>query len=208
MRQSRGDRIVYVANDAYWGGAPKIRHLSVAEVPDATTQSLELRHGTLDYAPMESSQFAQLRRDPSLVSAITPINDFVAYALNVERPITSDVGVRRAISMAIDRVALVARVCRSTRIFVDLARTEESLRVRSAAANALLERDGWHRGPDAMRAKDGRRLHLVSIDFSGSVPGRNIDTQTQQMLAAVGIEMKLKYYSPSLRRFLLVTATL
>jgi peptide/nickel transport system substrate-binding protein len=207
VRQSRGDRIEYVANHGYWRGAPKIEKLVVYEIPDVSTQAIELRDGQLDYALVESSQFAQLRKVPSLVSGTQPVNDFVAYAINVERPIVSDVRVRRAISMAIDRETIVRDVTfgTGTAAYADLvASLWRSPEPRNPyaydpkAANALLDEAGWKRGTDGVRVRGGKRLHLVVIDFAGSVSGRTIDAQVQQMLAAVGIEAEFKYFSPSI----------
>ncbi|MGH7729414.1 MAG: ABC transporter substrate-binding protein [Vulcanimicrobiaceae bacterium] len=207
VRWIRGDRIEYVANPHYWGGPPKIPKVTVLEIPDVTTIALELRSGALDYAPLESSQFAQLRHDPSLVAQITPNNDFVAYALNLQRPVLRDVRLRRAISMAIDRVALVRDVTFGTGevAYADLpafmwthAVPRNPYGYDPAAANALLERAGWRRGTDGVRERDGHRLALTLIDFSGSVSGHTIDVEVQQMLAAVGIATELKYYAPSL----------
>lgn len=207
VRQFRGDRIEYAANPTYWGGAPKIARIAVAEIPSSTTQAIELRQGTLDYAATESSEFAQLRQDRSLVSAITPINDFVAEAFNVTRPILADRDVRRAIAMAIDRAALVRddTFGTGTVAYADLPdfmwthrEPHDPYGYDPKAARALLDRAGWHVGPDGVRVKNGVRLHLVDIDFAGSVTGRNLDTQIQQMLADVGVEVELKYYSISL----------
>jgi peptide/nickel transport system substrate-binding protein len=207
VRQNRGDKIEYAASDAYWDGAPTIKRISVAEIPDATTVSLQLRQGALDYSSQESSQFAQLRQDPTLDAVITPNNDFIAYAFNVEHPIVSDRNVRRAISMAIDRDSLVRKNTfgTGTPAYADLppfmwtkAAPKNPYGYDLAGARARLDRAGWRRGPDGVRVKGGTRLHLAVIDFSGSVTGRNIDAQVQSMLAEVGIEVELKYFSPSL----------
>lgn len=207
VRQDRGERVVYQANDAYWDGPPKIKRISVAEIPDKTTSGMQLRQGALDYADEEASQFAQLRHDPTLEAVMKPNNSFVAYGFNVERPIGGNRDVRRAISMAIDREGLVRKATfgTGTPAYADLppfmwihTLPKNPYGYNLAGARALLDRAGWLRGSDGIRVKDGKRLRLSLIGISGSVTRRNVDTQVQSMLAGVGIEVELKYFSPSL----------
>ena len=58
-------------------------------------------------------------------------------------------------------------------------------------ANQILEAAGWKRGPDGVRAKDGKRLKML---FQTSVNGPRQKTQQiiKQACARAGIELELK----------------
>lgn len=203
----RGTRLTYVANPDYFAGKPKIETITIAELPDQNTAAIQLRTHALDLATVESSVYAQLRSLSDLRATTEPINDFVSYALNTTSPILSDVRIRRAVSMAIDRATLVAKNTFGTGtvayadLIAPLWRSPEPKNpyaFNPAAANALLDRAGWKRDASGMRSKDGRRLHLDGIDYSGSKTGESIDVQIAQMLRAVGIDYTTKYYNVSL----------
>jgi peptide/nickel transport system substrate-binding protein len=176
-------------------------------MPDITTQGIALRRHDIDFAGVDSSQYALLRGEPNLRSAIEPFNDFVALALNTQRPVLADLRVRRAIAMAIDR----ERITRDntygtgTTAYADLPfflwtraepRSPTPFDVKAAAA--LLDAAGWRTGGAGLRERNGRPLHLDGIAFAGSATGRSVYIQVQQMLRAVGIDVTFKYFAPEL----------
>jgi peptide/nickel transport system substrate-binding protein len=60
-----------------------------------------------------------------------------------------------------------------------------------AKANALLDADGWRRGADGVRAKDGRRLKML-FQTSVSAPRQKVQTIVKQAAGLAGIDMELK----------------
>ncbi len=106
VRQLHGDRIEYEANPRYWGAKPKIDRVAVFEIPNETTMALALQTGQLDFIITGGSRYLQLRKDPRLVTGVVQANRFAGFALNVTRAPLDDVRVRRAVSMAIDRVRI------------------------------------------------------------------------------------------------------
>jgi len=207
LRWQRGDRVELVANPGYFRGAPLIQRVDVMIVADANTESVLLRQHAIDLAAVESSQFGQLRTVADLAHTIGPANDVNALVLNVERPITGDRIVRRAIAKAIDRKRIVQTVSFGTGIpaYGDLplfmydghppAGWDDA---DPAGARALLESDGWKLGPDGVRVKNGVPLRLTYIAYSGSVSLASLDVQLIQMLRDVGIDTEYKTYSPAL----------
>ncbi|HTV74197.1 MAG TPA: peptide ABC transporter substrate-binding protein [Candidatus Acidoferrales bacterium] len=207
LRWDHGSRISYVANPHYFGGAPRIERIDVDILPDVTTQTIALRKHDVDFADVESSQYADLRSDADLRETTEPTNDFVALALNTQRPLLADVRMRRAIAMAIDR-ALITRINThgtGTVAYADLP--DEFWTTRAPltptpydpkAAETLLDEMGWHTGPSGIRQRAGRPLHLDAITMSGSATSRVEDAQIQQMLRAVGIDVQFKSYAPSI----------
>jgi peptide/nickel transport system substrate-binding protein len=207
VRWDRGSRIDYEANDEYFGGAPKIRNVSVSEIPDQNTVALALQTHQIDFGRVDPPEFERLRRLPDLRAATEPVNIFVGYALNTERPLLRDVRIRRAISMAIDRASIAKKATFGTGVaaYADLPAEFWTARepanpfgYRPSAANALLDAAGWKRGQTGLREKNGVPLRLQGIDWSGSKTGQSIDLLLQQMLRDVGIALSMKYYGVSL----------
>jgi peptide/nickel transport system substrate-binding protein len=63
-------------------------------------------------------------------------------------------------------------------------------------ANRILDAAGWSRGPDGIRTKDGKRLHLL-FQSSVNAPRQKTQAIVKQAAARAGIEIELKSVSAS-----------
>lgn len=201
----RGVRIDLVANETYYAGAPTIKNISVAEIPDFNTVALEMRTHKLDFGILDSQTYAELRSLPDLRTGTEPLNDVVGYALNTARPILSDVRVRQALSMAIDRKRIVANSTfgTGTVAYADLPGPLWTVHEPANRygynlnnANTLLDFAGWKRGPSGLRSKAGTPLKLHGIDVRSPI-SQSIDLQIAQMLRRVGVDLSVKYFDPA-----------
>jgi peptide/nickel transport system substrate-binding protein len=61
-----------------------------------------------------------------------------------------------------------------------------------AAADALFDRAGWHRGADGIRVKNGARLALTYVQFPESQTGVRVAAFVERELRARGIDLALK----------------
>ncbi len=115
-------------------------------------------------------------------------------------PILSDLNVRKALSMAIDRQLLVdvgyGQAGRPTCNLVPAPElyaspNTECIKQDVEGAKKLLDEAGWKPGPDGVRVKDGRRFHLL---YQTSVNAVRQDFQAliKQWWADVGAEAELK----------------
>ena len=115
-------------------------------------------------------------------------------------PILSDLNVRKALSMAIDRQLLVdvgyGQAGRPTCNLVPAPELYASpntdcIKQDVEGAKKLLDEAGWKPGPDGVRVKDGRRFHLL---YQTSVNAVRQDFQAliKQWWADVGVEAELK----------------
>lgn len=103
-----GQRMVFERNPNYWGGAPKIGQVVLQVIPDDNTRLAALKAGDLHVMvdpPIPAVK--GLLADPVATALKLPVarTYFVMYQL--QDPIMSNVKVRQAVSMAIDRAALV-----------------------------------------------------------------------------------------------------
>ncbi|MDO9525405.1 MAG: peptide ABC transporter substrate-binding protein, partial [Gemmobacter sp.] len=120
-------------------------------------------------------------------------------------PILSDVRVRKALSMAIDRDLLVevgyGKAGRPTCNLVPApalyaSPNTDCLTQDIEGAKALLEEAGWTVGGDGVRTKDGMRLKLLYASSTNAVR-QDFQALIKQWWNEIGIEVELKNASAS-----------
>jgi peptide/nickel transport system substrate-binding protein len=108
---SHGDRITLGANAAYWGGPPKLTHLTFVQIRDARQRLVAIEGGSIDVAERlapEDLQFVALH--PELKIEQVAGNNVSYLAMNTEHPPFDDPRVRRAVAHAINKVPIVKMV--------------------------------------------------------------------------------------------------
>lgn len=200
----RGDHLTLRANPSYYGGRPAIAQLSLPFVPDDSTRIEELQAGEVDAAfLLDASRIEQLRAIPGHRVVVTPVPYFYALAFNMRRPLFADPAVRKAIAMSIDREALTRKI---TGGVYDADTAMRGLFTWAydpavkgpafdpSAADALLERDGWKRGSDGIRVKNGKRLVMQLIFPEGSPITTRFAVAIAAAVRVAGIDMTLRGY--------------
>lgn len=200
----RGDRIVLRANSGYFGGAPALKQLTLAIIPDDNTTSAQLRSGEADLAiEIPAAVYRNISGIGSVTRQLVDAPVYSAVMFNVARPPLGDVRVRQALVLGMDREAIVRDDTYGTaRVAVaDLSpfywAFDPTLKPQPydpTRAKALLDAAGWHPGPDGVRVRDGKRLSLLFVYGLGSQTVRTITAQVQQMYRPLGIDVELKGY--------------
>ena len=207
VRWDRGSKIVLAANNDYFDGPPRLKSIVVSILPDETTTALALKTHQIDWLFEPSIGALRLLAGAAGVrierfDSVT----FQGFYLNVTRPALADVRVRRAISLAVNRRELVDKlqpgnaVPATSDLPAFMWAHDPALRAPfdPADANALLDAAGWQRGTDGIRARNGHRLSLSYVYWSGLPIIAAIALQLQAQLRDVGIEVVLKTYNASL----------
>jgi peptide/nickel transport system substrate-binding protein len=119
-------------------------------------------------------------------------------------PLLSDRAVRQALNLLVDRAAVQEQIYgrqgqtsanflnAPSRFFSKNTRWEFNI----DKANQILEAAGWKRGPDGVRAKDGKRLKMV-YQTSINAPRQKNQQIVKQAAARAGIDLELKSVTPS-----------
>ncbi|SCL34894.1 peptide/nickel transport system substrate-binding protein [Micromonospora nigra] len=162
-----GDRLVLAANDRYWGGRPANDGVVVAFVADDNVRAQRARAGEFDAVELAPKLAAGFEGQPGYRLETVPTADYRGVMLPMGNPVTGDLAVRRALSAAVDRAAMVTGVLGGAGepAFGPVPPTSEyadpsvagSPSADPAAATAALDAAGWRPGPDGIRVKDGRQ---------------------------------------------------
>src|SRR4051812_4237487 len=173
-RWDAGQRIELVADTANYRGRPKLDRVIWSIVPDAGAAFAQLMGGQadlLEYVPpdqvhlLDSSKAVRPAPYPSLQYAFMGFNQVDAKNASRPHPIFGDVRVRRALSMALDRRAMLQNVFAGigrmsygpfprTLPFADTTISLPPYDVN--AAKALLDSAGWREpSPGAVRVRNG-----------------------------------------------------
>ncbi|MCA0400560.1 MAG: ABC transporter substrate-binding protein [Proteobacteria bacterium] len=105
VRWNRGDRLVLERNDAWWGGKASIKSATFRFIADPQAQVSAMLSGDCDAFTNIGAPEAvdQLKKDGRLVVTIGSTEGETILAMNNAKAPLSDIRVRKAIAMAVDR---------------------------------------------------------------------------------------------------------
>ncbi|MEY7977771.1 ABC transporter substrate-binding protein [Streptomyces pilosus] len=172
---SKGEKLTFKANRDYWGGAPKVKKLTMAIIADDDVRATRLRSGDLDGATLPPNLAATFKDDDGRKTHRATSYDFRAVTLPTGNPVTGDTAIRRALDLAVDREAMVDKILDGAGrpaygplpvddpwFAKDVERSQDL-----AEAGRLLDEAGWKPGKDGVRAKDGRPARFTLYYPSG-----------------------------------------
>ena len=200
-----GEYILLEKVPNYWRGAqyPKIDKVLFRFISNTTTRINQLRSGELQLvALIPWDKVRDLSSVPSIRLNHILGNGYEHLTLNEKQfPAFRDVRLRQALAHAVDRDAIVKTVLDNQVTIVNGPiqplswAYEPNVTVYAydtAKANKLLDDDGWKRGPDGVRTKDGRRLSFTIITQAGYAIRENIAQTLQRQFKDVGVDAKVK----------------
>jgi peptide/nickel transport system substrate-binding protein len=200
-------RVELIADTTHYRGRPKLDRVIVAMVADAGAALTQLLSGQLDWIDfvppaahgrVDSNATTKLVEYPALQYVFMGMNARDQRNPRAPHPVLGDVRVRRAISMALDRQAMLANV------YGDRGKIGVGPYPRALAdttlkpppfdrghAAALLDSAGWVAGADGMRVKSGRPLAFRLAVPSSSAPRVRYAVMIQEQLKAVGAKVDI-----------------
>jgi len=205
VRWDRGSQVVLKAFDRYYLGKPKLDEVIFKIFPDENTTLSEIKTHEIDMAiHVGTNLWPQLQNIPGTVAGSPPVFTYDHIDFNLKRPIFGDVRVRRALSMALDRKTIVAKIAHG---IGDLTDTALSPRISWAwtpdtphydydlpRAKMLLDEAGWKVGPDGIRVKGGQRFAFTYSTQTESLTGKAIESFVQQAWHDAGAAVTIKNY--------------
>jgi peptide/nickel transport system substrate-binding protein len=214
MSESKpSDHFTLVRNPRYYRareGLPFLDKL-VIRIANQDTILKDLQAGTITSSwPLDLGKVPEFQRLTRYTLVTSPTEGiYEAMYFNFHNTVlASHPEVRQAMAMAIDHQALIqgARHGFASQLCTDHPSAnhpgyEGSLpcaMLDPAAANKLLDDNGWVKGPDGVRSKNGQRLEF---DYSTAIFAFNtqwrLDTETilQRNMMAIGIKLDIQNYS-------------
>jgi peptide/nickel transport system substrate-binding protein len=119
-------------------------------------------------------------------------------------PFLTDPAVRQALNVLVDRNSIHEQIYGRTGLATaNFLNAPEKYRSRNTRfefnierANQILDQAGWKRGPDGIRAKDGKRLRMV-FQTSINAPRQKTQQIIKQAAARAGIDIEIKAVTAS-----------
>lgn len=103
----RGVSVTLSRNDGYWGTAGAFDNAIFRAVPDAATRVADLQAGTADLVvSIDADAGAQLAENPEVKLLSAPTERVGYVGLNLDKPPFNDLEMRKAASLAIDRLGI------------------------------------------------------------------------------------------------------
>jgi ABC-type transport system substrate-binding protein/serine/threonine protein kinase len=206
-----GDHYTLVRNPRYYRASEGLPYLDkvIFRIVPLDGVLKDLQAGAIDSsAYLYGQKFEQYLRLPNYSFSSSPtFANFEALYFNFHNQIlASHLEVRQAIAMAIDHPALIAAAPAGldTLLCIDHGSAIHPGYDPSAycpvfdpaAANKLLDDNGWVKGPDGLRSKGGQRLEFkYSTAVTYPAPGRlDGEVIVQHDLQAIGIKLDIQNY--------------
>ena len=205
------DQAVLVPNTNYWVKAdlPYLDQVTFVPRTDQDTEITSLLTGEVSAIYPQPSPGYTKKLTGSNVQ-FTATGGFTIEGLwyNLSKAPMNDVKVRQAVSMAVDRSAIVDTIIHPdtpklgilncSGIWVSdgpwCDNSYQDLKYDPAGAKTILQADGWTLGADGIFAKGGTKLDLELNTVTGNTRRENIEQLVIQQAKAAGIGMHVKNY--------------
>ncbi len=192
----KGEALVVVRNDDYWGGKPKLEKVIFKVIPDPSTRLAALQTGEIqaiaDVGGILPEQARVIKGDSNLVLLSRPVTTTHYLLFNNKKPPFNDVRLRQAVSLAIDRAQMVKEVLNGY--------GEPADTIFTPLATTWVVRGLWTTDKDRARelvaqVKAGtphKVVFAVNSALANRWPYKPIAEILQSELKAFGFEVELK----------------
>lgn len=178
LAAQKGNTIMLVRNEQYWGGAAAIQNIEMVYQPDAALALVDAKRGDFDIIPgLIPAHYPEQASAPGIAASFEPLDlrpPRLRYlSFNAARPMVADAQVRHALGLLVNRRDIEKRV------FHGLVRPalwpiwpggfvsgpESPIpQFDPAGAAKLLDAAGWiDSDKDGIRDKAGQKLQLVMV---------------------------------------------
>lgn len=164
LKNWQNDTLTFTRNPNYWNGTPKIADWTYRAYPTEIDARTAVARGQADFVASFHNLVA-----PQVTSR--PLNEFFALAMNVPRPPLGDPRLREAISLGIDRPALIPEEFGTAATMLETSllpafwanpRSVSQSSFDPKRAQQLIAQAGWRdMDGDGIVEKDGKPLELT-----------------------------------------------
>lgn len=194
----------FARNPNYWGEAPDVDSFSIKYIPDNDAKILAMQNGEVDFLSgiknISAESFEQMEQAESFHAQVDEKSLQTYYVgYNLSNPVFGDQTVREAISLAIDKDAIVESIYgglydKADTFFsrslphCDVEQTVYSFDLNRA--NQILDEAGYtDTDGDGIREKDGVKLSASFMYQIGSASDDNLVVYICDQAGKIGIEL-------------------
>lgn len=200
----QGDRILFRANKNYFLGPPAADGYLLQFFKDNEAANAALLKGELDMKFVSPDQQGQFANNPNFKLLKYVYYTSITLAFNHKHPIVKDLAVREAIALAIDKDTLTNITTKGLGIpghyifaekgpldgYINYSLPKDEYNPEKAKQK--LDEAGWTMGSSGIREKNGERLSLTLVTYTGFDEYKNDCEIIQQMLRPIGIDIQIK----------------
>lgn len=195
---------VFVRNEHYWGKKPLVDEVVIKVIPDSETLALQFEAGDIDLiygnGLISLDRFNNYKQDSKYTTATSEPMSTRMLLLNTKSSILNDLSIRKALSHAIDKESVAKNIfggiekTADTIFAPNVPNTDVKLEKYNfdlAQAEKLLEENGWKKGSDGIREKNGEKLIISFPYIASKVTDKNVAEYVQGEWKKIGIDVKL-----------------
>ncbi len=205
QRWDRASRVVMVPNPLYFRGVPRLQRVVFDIIQDRNTILAELQAKSLDlWYPVPGNYLARAKAIPGFTIVRQPSYNFNHLDFNLTRPRVSDPVVRQALRLALDRATIWHKIAHNVGYLQEEPAPhtapyyDPNIKMTPfdiAQANALLDKNGWVRGPDGIRAKNGVKLSNLEYVTATGTPDTDLQIEMiRSWWKQIGVSFLVKHY--------------
>lgn len=206
VKWDKGNNITLTKFKDYYGKTGNIDNFVFKFIPDYNVRAMQLQTGEIDLALLEPSQVVNLEKDDKVQVCKIPTADYRGIMYNFKtKDIFKDVNVRKAISYATDKKAIVDGVLFG---YGEVAYSPIQLNKFNNPnvekydydldkANSILDTAGWIKGADGIREKDGEKLAFSLFARNNDEVRVKIAEYVAAQCKKVGIDIKVDARDPN-----------
>lgn len=205
----KGQQVILEANPDYYGTEPKMKKVTIlfmeedAAFAAVKSGQVDLAYTAASYSDQSITGYQMLNYEtvdnrgfnlPAIPSGVSSVN-----GNSLGNDFTSDVMVRRAINMGINREEMIEHVlngygtaaysvCDKMPWYNEAAKIDYDLE----AAKTILEETGWLENNDGIREKEGVRAEFTLMYSSSDSIRQALAADTANQLKALGIQVNIE----------------
>jgi peptide/nickel transport system substrate-binding protein len=198
------EKIVLEANPRYFEGTPGLDGILFRIIPEAALNEMEIMTREVDYSSLYPFEFERMKRLPIFRVYSQPMHGYTYIGYNLKNPLFQDRKVRRALTYAIDREAIVKYVLYGLGMVATGPFPNglwywnphvKAIPHDPRKARELLAEAGWsYTNSEGILEREGKPFRFTLITSSGNDTRRDVAVLVQRQLREVGIDVTLEFY--------------
>ncbi|PRW64383.1 ABC transporter substrate-binding protein [Actinopolyspora mortivallis] len=195
----RGERMIWRANEDYWGGTPEVDEITVVFATDDNTRAQRVQAGEFDGTVLPPTLAGRIGGD-SYRTVHHDTADYRAITLPSDHPVTGDAAMRRALNLAANRSGMVESLLggHGTPAHTPVPASMERYHAPEARfdfdrerARRVLDEAGWTPGPDGIRQRNGTPARFTVMYFADDTLRKKFADAFASDAERVGVRVEL-----------------